>query len=116
VRKKLFIFLISSLGLYLSFNLARGAWESYQNAGRLLDSEKRLAQAQAENQSLKEELEYTKSDFFIEKEARDKLGLGKEGETVIITPPPSGDEADQEQKSPYEGLTIPEVWLKVLLN
>jgi len=116
VRKRAFVFLVTILGGYLAFNLARGAWESYQNAGRILETEKRLAQAQSENQRLKEDLDYKKSPYFVEKEARDKLGLGKEGETVIITPPPAENEGSEEQKSPYEGLSTTELWWKVFFN
>ncbi len=44
----------------------------------------RLEKLKAENQQLKQELEYKKSNQFAEAEIRNKLGLAKEGETVVI--------------------------------
>lgn len=114
VRKRVFVFLITILGIYLGFNLVRGAWESYQNAGRLLEAENRLKKAQEENQRLKDDLVFKSSPYFVEKEARDKLGLAKKGETVVITPAP--DRKEEEQKSPYKDLTIQEQWWKVFFN
>lgn len=48
--------------------------------------ENELAGAQKRNEELKKEFQYVQSDEFVEKEAREKLGLGKPGETVLIIP------------------------------
>lgn len=45
-----------------------------------------LDKLRIKNEELKKQLEYVNSDAFIEKEARDKLGLGKAGETILILP------------------------------
>ena len=42
---------------------------------------------QKKNEELKVKLQEAQSREFIEKIARDKLGLAKEGETVVILPP-----------------------------
>lgn len=115
MRKRVFVFLITILGIYLGFNLVRGAWESYQNAGRLLEAEERLKRAQEENQKLKDDMVFKSSPYFVEKEARDRLGLAKSGETVIITPPPKREEGE-DYASPYKELTIQEQWWKVFFN
>lgn len=99
----------------MGFNLVRGAIESYQNAGRLLGAEDRLKKAQAENQKLKDDVVFKSSPYFVEKEARDKLGLAKKGETVVITPAPERKEGE-EYVSPYKDLTIQEQWWKVFFN
>lgn len=39
-----------------------------------------------ENDSLKQELEYKKSQRFAEAEIRNKLGMAKDGEQVIVVP------------------------------
>ena len=62
----------------------------------------------AENTQLKQELEYKKSKEFMEAEIRNKLGLAKEGETVVILP------QDQNQGSNLQLAQKPEVpnWQK----
>lgn len=47
-----------------------------------------LEAKKVENEFLRQKLSYVKSEGFIEKEARKKLGLVKEGEFIVIAPPP----------------------------
>lgn len=114
-RKKIFVLLVSFLGIYLSFNLARGAFDSYQNASRLVGVEKRLEAAKSLNQKLKDDLKIKQSQAFIEQEARDKLGLAKPGEVAIVTPTP---EASQVLAADIKlnNLTTPEKWLAVFFG
>ena len=46
----------------------------------------RLEELKRQNESLKRELEYKSTEGFAEKEIRDKLGLTKKGEAVVIVP------------------------------
>ena len=46
----------------------------------------KLAKIQADNNKLTEELALTQNPNFIEKQVRDKLGLGKEGEAIVVLP------------------------------
>lgn len=114
VRKKIFVGLITVLGIYLSYSLATGAYQSYQNAGRLIEVETDLKKAQEENDRLKAELEYKSSGYFIEKEARERLGLAKPGETVVITPTPTPK--PEGEKSEFADLSIQELWWKVFFK
>lgn len=50
-------------------------------------AEARLEGLQRENLQLKGELNEVRSPEFIEKEARDKLGYGREGEVIVLLPP-----------------------------
>ena len=45
-----------------------------------------LRRVEEENRRLQSELEYAQSPEFIEQEARNRLGLGREGETVVLMP------------------------------
>ena len=45
-----------------------------------------LAKEQEKNQFLKERLFYVKTNQFVEDEAREKLGMSKPGEYVVIAP------------------------------
>src|SRR3990170_4508136 len=71
-QKFLFYFLLLSLAL--SF---------YKNIGRVQEI-KRMTK----EKDLEKKLEEVKSDDYIEKQIRDKLGLAKEGEIVVVLPPP----------------------------
>lgn len=46
----------------------------------------KLAKMKADNAKLEEEIAKSQGPEFIEKEIRDKLGLVKEGETVVVLP------------------------------
>lgn len=50
------------------------------------DEEARLEKLKQENDVLKRELEYKKSQRFAEEEIRNKLGMAKEGEEVFVVP------------------------------
>lgn len=55
-----------------------------------------LVQLEAENQKLKKQLAETQAPGFVERVAREALGLVKEGETVVlIRPVTQSDQSDQ---------------------
>ena len=66
------------------------------NAGYGKNLEKELSTEQQKNKFLKERLSYVKTDRFVEEEAREKLGLTKPGEKIIILTKKRG-EIDQQQ-------------------
>ena len=78
------LFLIVVLSLSLVRNIS-----NIKRAESVI-TEKRLEveKVRREKEELSERLEYTKSQEFLEKQLRDKLGLAKEGEFVVILPPP----------------------------
>jgi cell division protein FtsB len=60
--------------------------EDENTAGNL---KKKIAEEQRQNQFLRERLFYVKTNQFVEKEAREKLGLSKPGEYIVIAPNPT---------------------------
>lgn len=46
----------------------------------------RIENAESENKKLEEQLKVTQSEEFIEKQLRDKMGLAKEGEIILVLP------------------------------
>lgn len=46
----------------------------------------KIEKAEAENKKLAEQLKITQSEEFLEKQLRDKLGLAKEGEIILVLP------------------------------
>lgn len=82
-----FIFaFLALLGLYLIVSFSRDLWHLWQKEGEIRKSQLKLEELRVKNEELKKQLEYVKSETFLEKEAREKLGLAKPGETVLILP------------------------------
>lgn len=79
---------------------------------RILDEEKELQKLEEKNSALKKQLDEVNSDYYIEKQIRDKLGLSKEGEVVLVLP---SDELLLEiapKSTQEEGIVIEPNWQK----
>ena len=74
------------MALLLSYNSSKRILTFRTTSKFIGQSEKQLEELKAENERLKSELEYKKSQEFKEAEIRNKLGLAKEGEAVVIVP------------------------------
>jgi len=71
---------IVSLSVYRSIsNLA-------SSRDRVRLAEKHLEESRQKQEELKEELSRVTSDFYKEKQARDKLGLARDSDVVIVLP------------------------------
>lgn len=92
--KKLVFGLFSLILLSLIVNFSRQTVRLWRSADVLKEKKDELAVLEKKNEELKDELKRIESPEFIEEAAREKLGLGKEGEVVVILP--SGDLAAQE--------------------
>lgn len=82
-RLKLVIVIIS---FGLSVSAGKGVYDLWQRRDIVSLKEAELAQLKKENAQLRASLERMKSSGYVEKIARDKLGLVKEGESVLILP------------------------------
>jgi cell division protein FtsB len=88
--KKLCFAPITLILISLIVNFSRKVVNLWR-AGKLVEEKKsELIRLKTENQSLRKELERVESPRFIEQAAREKLGLGKEGEVAVIMPPETG--------------------------
>lgn len=74
------------LGLYLIVSLSRNIFSLIKKGEEIKRESLKVEKLRAENEELKGQLEYASSPEFIEKEAREKLGLAKEGEQVVVLP------------------------------
>ena len=82
--------LISWLLLIISLTLTIGVIRSWFSLGQQGDiikqAEEKLQEEEEKQRELKRQLAQVESPAYIEKEARNKLNLGKEGETALILP------------------------------
>ena len=86
MKKRIITGLIFLFSLYLIVSLSREIFELIQKEKIIGKEELKLEELKLENEKLKEQLSYVQSGGFVEKEAREKLGLSKEGEQVVILP------------------------------
>ena len=78
--------LILALSVILVISLINNINRIRKSGERVSSAEQKLEDLKAENKTLKARIETVESDFFIETQLRDKLGLSKEGEIVVVLP------------------------------
>ena len=80
--------LLASLTLLivLSLSLIRSINRIREGDNLIQKSEIKLKKALEENKKLEEQVKIVQSDEFVEKQLRNKLGLVREGEMVIVLP------------------------------
>jgi len=84
------------IGILLLYTLIRNVVRYRDINLRLSSSRESLSELHDENERLLEEVSSVKTIGYIEAQARDKLGLAYEGETVLVLP----DEATLRKLSP----------------
>lgn len=99
-KSRLITAVILILGFYLTFSLAKGTYNLWQRAERVKEAQEERMEAEKKNRELKEKLEFVQSPKFVEKEAREKLGLAKPGETVVIMTPQEATSSAVEKNLP----------------
>lgn len=85
---RLSTYIILGLLVFFSFSLFRNITNVKMVEKRIKDKEMEVEKVRQEQAKLERELENAKSEQFMEKQLRDKLGLAKEGEMVVVLPPP----------------------------
>jgi len=105
--------IIIIIGIVLIINLSRSILDLSNRSGLVGDAQERLREVQEENAKLREQYRHVQSDEYIEQVAREKLGLGKEGETVYVLP--KMNELDIKQKAEATPFPIWKQWLNIFL-
>lgn len=86
MRRNLLLFLAVIIGIILVVNYSKRILSLRTTSQKVAEADAQLEKLKSENEALKRELEYKKSEKFAEEEIRNKLGLVKEGETIVILP------------------------------
>ncbi len=82
--RRIVSFLIIGFFLLINFNLVQSSLSSSKKLAEVSKVGDRIKDLEAENKDLKADLAERDSSYFVEKEARNKLGYGKAGETTIV--------------------------------
>ncbi|MBI2596613.1 septum formation initiator family protein [Candidatus Daviesbacteria bacterium] len=70
----------------ITYNLVIQIMDAVKSGERLSQAAEKVYKLEAKNRELKKKLAQIQSEGFIEKEARNKLGLSKIGETIVVIP------------------------------
>lgn len=111
------IIVIIIVAIVILVSLARQINEALISGTRLDESAEEVNKLQEKNRNLKEKLSGTQKYEKIEEIARNKLNLGKPGETVVIIPEEMIDNVLKVQK-PVEIVKSPnwQGWLRLFLH
>lgn len=71
---------------YLIISFSQSIFDLWQKQGEVDKVRSKVENLRQENNRLKSELEYVKTNEFVEKEAREKLNFVKSDETVVLIP------------------------------
>lgn len=84
--KKVALGLIILVVLVVAYNLVTQIKDAVKSGERLSQSADVVVTLEAKNKALKKKLTEIQSPDFIEEQIRNKLGLTKKGETVVVIP------------------------------
>ena len=96
--------------IYLFFVVGRTLYQNYQVKKQINNLKNNITEMQATNKDLAQKITYYKSSSYQERIARERLGLQKDGEKVIVILPE--DTKKVSEKDPYDLLTGPQKWWK----
>ena len=117
MKRRLYQLTIIVIGLFIIYGSSRNIIELWQQKQRVWKIQKEVKELEIEEAELKKKLEYYNSDEYVEKMAREKLLLQKEGETVILLP--QGQNQDQslnikDQNYEDNNKTEPSIWQRLV--
>ena|SRR3990167_10804347 len=82
--RKLITLVFVGILLTLNLNFIRGSYQSFQKLSEINREQEKVKGLEVKNSDLKLELQKRDSTYFIEQEARNRLGYSRPGETNII--------------------------------
>jgi cell division protein FtsB len=84
--KKVLFFASIIVCIVIINGLLKSIYDLWNKQDLVVEAQHELKQVKVENNKLKQELSYVKSQEFVEAEARDKLFMVKPGESGVIIP------------------------------
>lgn len=84
--KKIVLGTIILVVLIVAYNLISQIIQTTKSSERLSQAADSVYKLEAKNRALKEKLTQMQSPQFLEEEVRNKLGLSKKGETIVVIP------------------------------
>jgi cell division protein FtsB len=114
-KNKLIQTLIIIVGVGLIVNLSRNIIKLLKSAEEMKLAEQRIEKLEKEAQNLAQKKEFYESEAFVEQEARDKLNMVKEGETMVVLPPNIKEVLGEKENLPSTPQPCWRQWLDLFL-
>ncbi|MFC1727488.1 septum formation initiator family protein [Patescibacteria group bacterium] len=108
MKRKIISLVVILVGIGLIFSLSRSIWRLLKAGDRIRLAQQQAKDLEEESLELREKKEYYQSEIFVEGEARNKLNLSKEGETVVVLPENLEELVEQEKYSGNSSQLNPE--------
>ncbi len=86
IATKISGYAILGLMLILAFSVFKNSSRRSLISAQIEGEKAKLVKIQADNTKIQDELAQAQNPNFIEQEVRDKLGLGKAGEAIVVLP------------------------------
>ena len=110
MRSKYFYITLLIISFLISGYFVNSTLSLYSAKNTLKEAEERLSDLKDQNNNLKKEISYRKTDEYIINEAREKLNYGYSGEKIVIIPKEVVKE--QEERSNREKSKVPDEGIK----
>lgn len=102
LRSRWFLFLSLLLVGYTFFILGKMVYQNYKINQQIKSLEKEVLKIEKENQHLSDLISFFQTETFKEREVREKLGLVKPGEKVLVFPESEGGEESFLEEKTFE--------------
>ena len=99
LRSRWFRLIVTVVSLFLMVGLVRSIIDVWSRRTIVAEREAVLARVKGENEALKRKLAQAQTPEFIEREARNKLNMGKDGETVVLIGKTRVSDRNDQQKT-----------------
>ena len=109
-------FLYLFLAIFLCFSLTRNILRMFSTQSRLDNAKNRLSDLKMEKASLMKDLQKMESPLYVEAQIRNKLGLAKENEIILVFPEDDLVRRLSSRTSSSSFYDLPEPNWKVWLN
>lgn len=111
--KRIVSFLILIVGIGLIVNLSRDILRLLKAGDRVRQTQLQVEELEKRHLEFEELKKYYQSEEFIEEQARNKLNLVREGETIVILPPNVGELVGWEEKENPQEIPNWRKWFKL---
>jgi len=113
MKRRILNIIILVFGLYLIISLTKDIVRLLNSGGQVGEAEERLERMVEEERRLLVLKEEWSSEAFVEEEARNKLNMGRPGETVVILPGGEGGGANRSETTDVESKPNWKKWVEL---
>jgi len=104
------------VGCILAVQFGRQIYASWEMGQRARAIEAQIVDLEAENEQLAAELDYLRSDAFVDAEARRLENLGRAGEEILIIPPGAEEPLPEELTAVEPPRPVLQQWIDLFFS